>query len=163
MEIANQGSPPSARSRLSRRRVLSGCYAAECALKACIAKKTERFEFPDKKRANEGWTHDLTSLARQAGVLEKLNEDSKIQPKLNTNWTIVSKWTEESRYRRPARLHAEGLLNALEHPVGRGDAPWRAQNRRCLDRRRLRLPHQVNPCTSSPLPASILLYDPCAG
>jgi HEPN domain-containing protein len=25
-------------------------YAVECALKACIAKQTQRYEFPDKKR-----------------------------------------------------------------------------------------------------------------
>jgi HEPN domain-containing protein len=30
-------------------------YAAECALKACIARRTERFEFPDLKIAQESW------------------------------------------------------------------------------------------------------------
>jgi hypothetical protein len=34
-------------------------YADECALKACIAKRTERFELPDLKAAQESWGHDL--------------------------------------------------------------------------------------------------------
>jgi HEPN domain-containing protein len=33
-------------------------YAVECALKACIAKGTERFEFPDQKRVNSSYTLD---------------------------------------------------------------------------------------------------------
>jgi HEPN domain-containing protein len=36
-------------------------YAVECALKACIAKGTRRYEFPDKKRPKEvtstNWTN----------------------------------------------------------------------------------------------------------
>jgi len=46
------------RMKEARRLFEAGCpegayylagYAAECAFKACIAKKTERFEFPDKE------------------------------------------------------------------------------------------------------------------
>jgi hypothetical protein len=44
-------------------------YAAECALKACIARRTERFEFPDKKRVDRSWTHSLSELI-QAAELE---------------------------------------------------------------------------------------------
>src|ERR1035438_10042229 len=32
-------------------------YAVECALKACIAKETRRFEFPDKKRVDSSYSH----------------------------------------------------------------------------------------------------------
>jgi HEPN domain-containing protein len=91
-------------------------YAAECALKACIARLTERYEFPDKGKANESWTHDLTRLARAAGVLEKLLDAASRQSELNENWEIVAKWTEESRYQRRSRLEAEDLLNALADP-----------------------------------------------
>lgn len=31
-------------------------YAAECAIKACIARRTVRYEFPDKKRVMQSWT-----------------------------------------------------------------------------------------------------------
>jgi hypothetical protein len=40
-------------------------YAVECALKACIAKETQRYEFPDKKRVNSSHTHDDRSDWRQ--------------------------------------------------------------------------------------------------
>jgi HEPN domain-containing protein len=34
-------------------------YAVECALKACIAKRTQEHDFPDKKLVNDSHTHDL--------------------------------------------------------------------------------------------------------
>jgi len=37
-------------------------YAVECALKACIAKKTQRHEFPDKRRVDASHTHNLIQL-----------------------------------------------------------------------------------------------------
>ena len=48
-----------------------GCYylaghAVEAALKACIAKATRRYEFPDKDRANRVFTHDSVKLLREA-------------------------------------------------------------------------------------------------
>ena len=44
---------------------LSG-YVIECALKACIAKQTRKFDFPDKKTAIESYTHDLEKLVKVA-------------------------------------------------------------------------------------------------
>ncbi len=41
-----------------------GGYVVECALKACIAKQTEQYDFPDKKRVNDSHTHDLQELIR---------------------------------------------------------------------------------------------------
>jgi len=38
-------------------------YGVECAL-ACIAKQTERHEFPDEKKALQSYSHDLRSLAQ---------------------------------------------------------------------------------------------------
>lgn len=34
-------------------------YAVECALKACIARGTQRHEFPDKKTVDASHTHNL--------------------------------------------------------------------------------------------------------
>jgi len=44
---------------------LSG-YVIECALKACIAKQTRKFDFHDKKTAIESYTHDLEKLVKVA-------------------------------------------------------------------------------------------------
>lgn len=40
---------------------LSG-YVVECALKACIARQTRKFDFPDKKTVVGSYTHDLKQL-----------------------------------------------------------------------------------------------------
>jgi HEPN domain-containing protein len=34
-------------------------YAVECALKACIAKQTREYEFPDLKQVRDSYTHDV--------------------------------------------------------------------------------------------------------
>ena len=41
-------------------------YAVECALKACIAKGTLRGEFPDKKRVDSSYSHNLRELFKVA-------------------------------------------------------------------------------------------------
>jgi hypothetical protein len=33
-------------------------YSVECALKACIAKRVQRYDFPDKQLAQEVYTHN---------------------------------------------------------------------------------------------------------
>jgi hypothetical protein len=39
-------------------------YAVECALKACIAKETRRYDFPDKRTVVESYVHDLDRLVK---------------------------------------------------------------------------------------------------
>lgn len=73
-------------------------YAAECALKACVAKQVRRFDFPDKKLANEAFTHDLEKLVRVAGLMPILDLDMKTARTLELNWAIVKDWSEASRY-----------------------------------------------------------------
>jgi HEPN domain-containing protein len=51
-------------------------YAIECALKACIATKTKRHDFPDKDFAREVYTHNLADLVRIAGLKETLKHRS---------------------------------------------------------------------------------------
>jgi len=43
-------------------------YAVECALKACIAKRTQRYDFPDKRTVNESFTHNLEKLVQVIGL-----------------------------------------------------------------------------------------------
>lgn len=73
-------------------------YALECGLKACIAKRTRQFDFPDKKLANDSYTHDLAKLLITAGLKQELllQENQDINFKLN--WSVANKWSEESRY-----------------------------------------------------------------
>jgi HEPN domain-containing protein len=89
-------------------------YAAECALKACIAKRTERFEFPDKTRVDKSWTHSLLGLVQTAELDKKLVDAREQQPELDANWTIVSEWKPKCRYERRSSAQAEALIEALE-------------------------------------------------
>jgi hypothetical protein len=89
-------------------------YAAECALKACIARRIERFEFPDLNKARESWKHDLSALSKTAGLEEELAAALKRDPELNLNWRIVTKWEPEIRYQKWSQDEAGALISALE-------------------------------------------------
>jgi HEPN domain-containing protein len=73
-------------------------YAVECALKACIARETRRHDFPDKKLANDSFTHDLEKLVDVAGLSAKMASLQAANRQFELNWTIVKDWTEQSRY-----------------------------------------------------------------
>ena len=91
-------------------------YAVECALKACIAKKTERHEFPDKDRVNKSYTHSLVELIRLAELRDALDARTKSDPGFRDSWLIVVSWSEDSRYLRNTAEKAQGLVNAVGNP-----------------------------------------------
>ncbi len=81
-------------------REFDGCYylagyAVEAALKACIAKATRRYEFPDKDRANRVFTHDLAKLLQEARLVAAMRDESA---SLRENWAVMLKWTVDARY-----------------------------------------------------------------
>ena len=65
-------------------------YAAECAIKACISRLTERHEFPDKRKALASHTHNLSELI---GVAELTTERTQF----SQYWGIVRDWSEQTR------------------------------------------------------------------
>jgi hypothetical protein len=73
-------------------------YSVECAIKACIAKQTKRYEFPNKDLANKAWVHDLEQLIGLAGLGTDLRSEMKTNKPLELNWTIVKDWNESIRY-----------------------------------------------------------------
>jgi hypothetical protein len=91
-------------------------YVAKCALKACIAKRTVRHEFPDRKRVIDSHTHDLTVLMTIAELGTAVKEAAHTHPELHANWTIVRNWTGQHRYEKPSQLDAENIIRALEQP-----------------------------------------------
>ena len=70
--------------------------AVECALKACIAKATQQFEFPDLNRTRAFYTHDLENLLREASLRETMQ---RADPSIRSAWGKVSVWQIEMRYR----------------------------------------------------------------
>jgi HEPN domain-containing protein len=60
-------------------------YAVECALKACIAKQTQRHEFPDKTRVLDSYTHDFAKLIRVANLTNELKNESSVNTAFDRN------------------------------------------------------------------------------
>jgi HEPN domain-containing protein len=93
-------------------------YAVECALKACIAKKTKRHDFPPKTNY---YIHNLAPLVNHAGLSAALEEERKLDTKFESNWGNVKDWTEESRYESDIdEKRASDLYSAItnkEHGV----------------------------------------------
>ena len=95
-----------------------GGLAVECALKACIAKKTRRYEFPaDVKYAQKVYTHELTELLKLAELSSQLERDMKTRPQLATNWSIVKGWNVNSRY-ETSRLDGRDMVDAVNASDG---------------------------------------------
>jgi HEPN domain-containing protein len=89
-------------------------YAVECALKACIARRTRAEDFPLDRRALENvYTRDLERLLKGADLplvhQERIRRDIAFADK----WLIVRDWSEESRYRVYTRSDAAELLLAI--------------------------------------------------
>jgi hypothetical protein len=88
-------------------------YAVECALKACIAKKTKKFEFPPKKTYVEKiYNHNLKELVILAGLEAQLDKDTKANTAFAANWNTVKDWTEQSRY-KTSGLNGKDMYNAV--------------------------------------------------
>ena len=98
-------------------------YSVECALKACVARQVRRGDLPDKRLANEAFTHDLEKLVAVAGLKQGFETDRRANPLLEVNWAIVKDWTVETRYEVGiSSAQASDLHSAC---VGRnGVLPW---------------------------------------
>jgi hypothetical protein len=84
-------------------------YAVECALKACIAKGTQRFE-------DEGGFLPFSQVAttpENAGLETVYRERADKDRDFRTNWDLVQSWSEQSRYRRHQPESARTLLRAV--------------------------------------------------
>ena len=93
-------------------------YAIECAIKACVARKTKRYDFPDKDLANQVYVHDLTKLLRPAGLAQLWQEELQVDPALEVKWGVVKDWTERSRYGTHTRQKAKDMIEAVGGPQG---------------------------------------------
>jgi len=87
--------------------------AVECALKAAIARKTRRYDFPpEPKFLRDGvYVHDLNRLLIAAGLDKALDASAAANAQLKQNWIVVKDWAVESRY-IVAGLGAQTLYRA---------------------------------------------------
>jgi hypothetical protein len=104
---------------------LSG-YVVECALKACIAKNTREFDFPDKETVVDSYTHNLVKLVRVAKL------DEEIQSRItnlnfSSQWLVIKKWSEISRYKIYSKQEADDIYLAISDP-NNGVLQWLQQH-----------------------------------
>ena len=97
-----------------------GGLGVECALKASIARKTRRFEFPDKPRADRVYTHRLELLLKEAELELEL---ARASDAVKENWTTVRDWKVDLRYIvGKSEAECRAFLRAI---TGRdGALPW---------------------------------------
>lgn len=99
-------------------------YAVECGLKACVAKKTKRHDYPDKDFAAKCYTHKVEQLVVQAGLQTAFQAARLASANLDLNWTIVKDWDDKARYVwKRSRAPAQGLFDAITDPA-HGVLPW---------------------------------------
>lgn len=113
-----------ARSRLQDAAVLNlagrfdGAYylfglAVECGLKACICRKTRRYDFPDRDLALKSHQHELSKLVQTAGLGAALDAAIRADAQFTANWLIVKDWSIQSRYTTTGQSKAEALDRAI--------------------------------------------------
>lgn len=69
-------------------------YALECALKACIAKATKRYDFPDRKKVDSISTHNLRELMNFARLSEASKQHARTDPEFDFNLDVILGWSE---------------------------------------------------------------------
>ncbi len=103
---------------LFKKDLFSGCYylsgyVVECCLKACIAKKIRKHEFPDKKSVNKSYTHDLDQLLGITGLEMKLKKQIIKNKQFDVYWSTIKDWNENSRYEITDKIKAKDMYKAL--------------------------------------------------
>ena len=92
-------------------------YAVECALKACIAKRTRAEDFPpDRKTVEDCYTHDISKLVKSAGLTAVHGADMQADQHLESNWRLFSEWSEKDRYALFDEVKANQLIAAVTDP-----------------------------------------------
>ena len=99
-------------------------YTLECALKVCIAKQVNQYDFPDKHLANASHTHNLTDLLGVAELKQVLSQKENDDQEFKANWSVAKDWSESSRYEcNVEQTRADDLLNAITDNNS-GILPW---------------------------------------
>jgi HEPN domain-containing protein len=89
-------------------------YAAECALKACIARRFRANVIPDKNMVRDVYDHSLEKLLRLAELESAFERAMSLDPELAANWNTAKDWNPDIRYQvRVAAKTAKDLFDAM--------------------------------------------------
>jgi hypothetical protein len=92
-------------------------YVVECALKACICKRTNQFDFfPRPEVVRNAYTHESAPLIRAAGLTEEIATERRNDRQLDVNWKLVVDWSEGDRYELHREHEAVDLYHAVADP-----------------------------------------------
>ena len=70
-------------------------YVVECALKACICRKTSQFDFhPHPKESQKAWSHNYANLIDASGLEEQFKVARQADSALDVKCKQVDDWTE---------------------------------------------------------------------
>ncbi len=99
-------------------------YAVECALKACIARQTKAFDFPDRKLINDIYTHDLEKLLNASGLKADHLHECRTNHGFQLNWLVVKDWSEQARYVEPVPQQKANDFRSAVVSRKNGVLPW---------------------------------------
>jgi hypothetical protein len=86
-------------------------YVVECALKACICRKTNQFDFyPKPTVSRDAWSHEFEKLIALADLGPKIDQERRNDNRLEVNWRTVGDWEPKSRYDQHPKQEAEDLM-----------------------------------------------------
>jgi hypothetical protein len=93
-------------------------------LRPASQKETREYDFPDKKLANNSYTHDLSELLGLSRLAEKLKDAKSRDKTVATYWAVVVTWSEDARYETArSREEAADLYEAVTDPAN-GVLAW---------------------------------------
>jgi len=94
-------------------------YVVELSLKARICKVLDTDDYPESGDLSRSFkTHKLDDLLRLAGLERKFERAKMANQNLLTNWSLVTEWKEDFRYRPVGsshKLRAQNTIAALEN------------------------------------------------
>jgi HEPN domain-containing protein len=98
-------------------------YAIECALKACIAKNVNQYDFfPKPEKVKDIYSHKLEKLITNANLLRIL--ETKLTNRIFArHWEVVKQWDEESRYATHQEQETKDIIEAITDKKD-GVLPW---------------------------------------
>lgn len=95
-------------------------YVIELALKARVYKILDMTDYPESGDMSRLFkTHKYDDLVKLSGLERKFDEAKKANVALFTNWSLVTDWSEEFRYRpvgTNSKKRVQEIINALENP-----------------------------------------------
>ena len=92
-------------------------YVVECALKACICRRTKQFDFYPKPSIHRlAWSHEIKDLIEASGLKGEFDRARQEDKDLDVNWKSVEGWKADSRYETHSQNDAQRLFDAISNP-----------------------------------------------